>query len=397
MERQLVVWCPELVEEHEHGREARAFARVLMTLGEFSPRVEAVRPGMCTVGTRGPSRYFGGDESLASQVARGLSAVEGPGGPAAGSVVIGVGVADGLFAALIAARSALEDRRTRPLIVEAGGARDFLAPKPVTILDRPELADLLLRLGITTLGAFAALPRAQVLARFGRDGAMCHEVAAGARSELPGMRLYSLSDLVGTHAGAPTDAAGAARGAKRANGPTQRGFFGDDAGATERARNAVGAVQRLLHPEAVVRGRLQGGRGPSERSRLVPWGEEGAQQRRFRGNVAPSLSPSWPGQLPSPSPVIVLEDPLPAELTDHGGEPVCVSAQCLLCATPARLSVAGSAWCELAGWAGPWPCDERWWSRRGRRRQARMQVLTTDQAAYLLVRRGGWWVEGIYD
>jgi len=26
-----------------------------------------------------------------------------------------------------------------------------------------------------------------------------------------------------------------------------------------------------------------------------------------------------------------------------------------------------------------------------------MQVTTTDGAAYLLARRNGWWVEGIYD
>lgn len=415
MDRQLVVWCPELLEQHEHGREARAFARVLMTVGEFSPRVETVRPGICALGTRGPSRYFGGDESLAGLVARALSGVEGAGAAAGGKVEAGVGVADGLFAAVLAARTALEDPSARPWIVEAGCTPDFLAPWPVTTLDRPELADLLLRLGITTLGAFAGLPTTQVLARFGSDGAICHEVAAGIRGELPGLRIFSLSHRPGPAPGA-RDAE-----VERAKGLRQRGFFGDDAGAAERARDALVAVQRLLHPEAVVRGRLQGGRGPSDRARLVPWGEHNAGagtytdekstgedpirrgerrcrgERRFRGNVGGPLSASWPGQLPSPSPVLVLDDPLPAELADAVGDVVCVTGEGMLSATPARLSVAGAAWCELAGWAGPWPCDERWWSRRARRRQARMQVLTADHAAYLLVRRGRWWVEGIYD
>ena len=67
-------------------------------------------------------------------------------------------------------------------------------------------------------------------------------------------------------------------------------------------------------------------------------------------------------------------------------------------AVPARLSVAGGAWVEVAGWAGPWPADERWWSVRGRRRQARMQVVMARGAAHLLTwERGVWWLEATYD
>ena len=44
------------------------------------------------------------------------------------------------------------------MIVPPGGTPAFLAPWPVATLDRPELADLLVRLGIRTLGGFAALP-----------------------------------------------------------------------------------------------------------------------------------------------------------------------------------------------------------------------------------------------
>ena len=53
------------------------------------------------------------------------------------------------------------------------------APCPVAALDRPELADLLARLGLTTLGHLAALPAAIVLARFGTDGAVAHRLARG--------------------------------------------------------------------------------------------------------------------------------------------------------------------------------------------------------------------------
>ncbi|MCI4361395.1 MAG: DNA polymerase Y family protein, partial [Thermoplasmata archaeon] len=52
-------------------------------------------------------------------------------------------------------------------------------PLPVDLLGRPDLADLLRNLGIVTLGGFAALGEADVLARFGWDGARAHRIARG--------------------------------------------------------------------------------------------------------------------------------------------------------------------------------------------------------------------------
>jgi protein ImuB len=49
----------------------------------------------------------------------------------------------------------------------------------VSTLERPELVDLLRRLGIRTLADFAALPAGDVLARFGFDAAYAHQLAAG--------------------------------------------------------------------------------------------------------------------------------------------------------------------------------------------------------------------------
>ena len=82
-----------------------------------------------------------------------------------------VGVADGVFAAGLAARAGR--------IIAPGQTRDFLAAVPVEALDRPELTDLLRRLGLRTLGDFAALPASDVLTRFGFDGALAHRLAAG--------------------------------------------------------------------------------------------------------------------------------------------------------------------------------------------------------------------------
>jgi hypothetical protein len=361
VERLLVVWCPGLLEEQEAGREARAFRAVVTALEAFATRVDPVRPGVCAVPTRGPSRYFGGDGPLATLATAALSGQEA-----------GVGMADGLFAAVLAARAALG---TPPVIVPPGGTPGFLAPWPVATLDRPELADLLVRLGIRTLGAFAGLPGPRVLARFGADGARCQRVARGVEGELPGFRLVF-----------PRGEPGSATVVTS----RQAGFWGDTADADARAARAVAGVQDLLGPEATVRGRLQGGRGPAQRARFVPWTGPGPN--------AEAAGEPWPGQVPPPAPALVLERPLPAQLTDGAGRAVGVTGDGMATASPARLSVAGGPWAEVAGWAGPWPSDERWWSGRGRRRQARMQVVTVGGAAHLLTReRGGWWLEATYD
>jgi protein ImuB len=82
-----------------------------------------------------------------------------------------VGIADGPFAATMAAQ--------RGCVVPRGGARAFLAPFEIECIGSAELSDLLRRLGITTLGDFAALGEADVLARFGPDGARLHQLAQG--------------------------------------------------------------------------------------------------------------------------------------------------------------------------------------------------------------------------
>ena len=85
-----------------------------------------------------------------------------------------IGIADGAFAAEQAAR--------RGVVVDPGASPAFLAELPVETLDPSgdsPLIDLLKRLGIRTLGAFAALPARDVLARFGPAGAWAHRQAGG--------------------------------------------------------------------------------------------------------------------------------------------------------------------------------------------------------------------------
>ena len=371
MERLLVIWCSGLLEEQEDGRGARAFEHVVELAEAFSPAAHAVRPGVCAVPTRGPSRYFGGDQHLATSMAEAVAGLPE-------QVQATVGVADGLFAAVLAARTA-GAHPVGPVVVPPGGTATFLRPWPVEVLERPELADLLRRLGIRSLGAFAALPARHVLGRLGAEGAVCHELARGMHSELPGFRLVPRR----TGTGPAADSGHL--------GPRQDGFWGEAAAAEARAARAVERLTQLLHPEAVVVGRLQGGRGPAERARLVPW------DGRALDPSGPGPEP-WPGQLPSPAPVLVLDQPQPATVVDAGGIDVTVTAAGVASAAPARLSLAGGPWQTLSAWAGPWPVDERWWSKRRRRRRARMQLVTETGMAYLVVReQAGWWLEGAYD
>ena len=168
--------CPGLVViERDQGQEARAFEPVVTAVETFGPKVEVSRPGVCAVPTRGPARYFGGEEALANRIGAAVSdAIAGllptatTGRP---SPYWGVGIADGRFAATLAA--------PRALIVAPAQSAAFLADFPVAVLERPELTDLLVRLGIRTLGQLAGLPTADVLARFGPEGALAQRLAQG--------------------------------------------------------------------------------------------------------------------------------------------------------------------------------------------------------------------------
>lgn len=164
--------CPQLtVVERDLDREARAFEPVAAVASAFTPWVELSWPGSCAFPTRGPSRYFGGDEAL---VARVRDAVDEAVPDQAG--LVRVGVADGLFAARLAARAG---GTRRGVLVEPGTTPAFLAPLPLSVLDRPALVDVLDRLGLRTMGDLAALPAADVLGRFGEEGRHAHRLAIG--------------------------------------------------------------------------------------------------------------------------------------------------------------------------------------------------------------------------
>jgi len=194
--------CPRLeVLGHDPARDGRAFEQVVAAVEVLTPRVEVAEPGTCALPTRGPSRYWGGDQALAERLL-GLvdEALAGPGGSGAAARV---GVADGPFAAALAARTAGRSDhpagrgRAAVRVVEPGATPAFLAPLPVAVLaggagglgpDLPDLVGVLTRLGLTTLGSVAALPATHVVGRFGAEGQRVHRLAAGLDDRPPATR-----------------------------------------------------------------------------------------------------------------------------------------------------------------------------------------------------------------
>ena len=96
--------CSELVViERDEAREARLFEPVVASLDHITPRIEVSWPGTCGLVMRGPSRYFGGDTAVAELVGARLVEVLD------GRTEVRIGVADGSFAAGLAARTAAPD------------------------------------------------------------------------------------------------------------------------------------------------------------------------------------------------------------------------------------------------------------------------------------------------
>lgn len=533
--------CPELLlARHDPTRDARVFEPVVAAVETLTTRVEISRPGACAFATRGPSRYFGGDETLAGTVRAAVDAVltglPGHAAPAGADprphpdTRARVGIADSPFAAALAAR--------RDRVVPPDATAAFLAPLPVSLLDDPDLVGLLTRLGIRTLGAFAALPADDVTARFGPAGATAHRRARGSddrpldcREPPADLTAYVVldppADRVDTAAFAAKSMADEVCGSLAAGGMVctgvrieaetehgehlsrvwrhhraftpvtvaervrwqlegwlsqhtacgcrdpgcpggaacpdpvggttgglcllrivpedvqpddgrQAGFWGGATEADDRAARGLARIQGLLGPESVATAVLDGGRGPAERVRLIPWGEPRERRRagvaraaaapdadrttppppagtatpprrrragkpgtrvRTSGRApSPAEQPAWPGRVPSPAPTLVAQPPLPADVIGDGDARVSVSSRSHLTHAPTRLSIAGGPWTGITGWAGPWTADERWWDPATHRRRARLQVVTGDGCGYLLTLEAGrWWVEAVYD
>jgi protein ImuB len=179
--------CPGLVVlKADPERDARDFEPVAALVEALAPGVEILRPGLIGCPVRGPARYFGSESRAAEHILDAVEAVD---------VECRIGVADSLEVAVLAARHST--------IVPRGESAAFCAPLPISTLaaeasiaaeGRAELVDLLQRLGLTTLGDFAALADIKVATRFGSDAVAAHRLAKGS-GERPVSRRDIPADL----------------------------------------------------------------------------------------------------------------------------------------------------------------------------------------------------------
>ena len=171
------------------GRSARsAFEPIVQRVVAHAPLVEVATPGVIVFATRGPSRYVGGDQSLAALVHSVVGDALRADLPDA-QTRFGVGIADGRLAAAIAAQHACASGE--PLVVPTHASTRWLATAPVRALidcvdiigavgagvpgaddvaSYRDMVSLLERLGLYRFGDVAALDEAHLIARFGAFG-----------------------------------------------------------------------------------------------------------------------------------------------------------------------------------------------------------------------------------
>jgi protein ImuB len=168
---QAVARCPALViRSPQPAAEAEARAALLAVGFTLSPTLEDTAPGICTADLRGTAP----DQSL-DRLQRAVTELAQLSLPAT------AGLAATPLLALYAARSltppALTSERFAvaeappPPVLQITDATDFLAPLPLAAADpSPELAGVLAGWGLKTLGDLTALPRDEIVRRFGSAG-----------------------------------------------------------------------------------------------------------------------------------------------------------------------------------------------------------------------------------
>jgi protein ImuB len=160
--------CPELaLVPPDPERAERSWEEALRRLEGIGAEVESDRAGEAFFEAGGLSGLWGGLEGVLRRARRELGA----------SVRLGVG--PGRFSAYVAAK-------TSGGVVPEGKAREFLDPLPVSLLhgrlgdeEADDLPNELERLGMSTLGRLAGLPRDAVADRFGRLGLRARGLARG--------------------------------------------------------------------------------------------------------------------------------------------------------------------------------------------------------------------------
>jgi protein ImuB len=176
----------------------------------------------------------------------------------------------------------------------------------------------------------------------------------------------------------------------------QLGLWGWSSEADERAIRGLSRLSALVGSGRVRVPELRGGRQLDEQVALIAL-ESVDLGERLEHSLAVTQPGPWPGRLPTPSPTVLHDPVLSADV--RGDQPgiVQVSGRGLLSQPPTQLSIGGGPWQAITAWAGPWCIEERWWDPARSRRLARFQVVVQDGIAHVLtVEQGRWAIEASY-
>ena len=190
---QAVARCPALLLRTPHpAAEADARAALLAVGFTLAPTIEDTAPGVCTIDLKGldAARHFPAAQAALAQLA--TLALPATAGIARTPLLA-------LYAARCAApprsrspskacssepsgertRNENEERERAPVLLVTD-EKSFLAPLPLAIAEpAPELAAVFANWGLRTLGDFTALPRDQIVRRFGTAGLALWRRASG--------------------------------------------------------------------------------------------------------------------------------------------------------------------------------------------------------------------------
>ncbi|MFO7547330.1 MAG: DNA polymerase Y family protein [Acidimicrobiia bacterium] len=420
----------------DRGEEARRFEPLVSAVEALVPRVEVAEPGMMFVPVQGAVRYYGGEDALVERMSKELDALasggliglaDGPfaarwaaaaAGPRTPRVVTDTaGFLAGLDVSLLGdadlasvfrwlgvttlgelarlPREALasrfgragllahrlasgEDRMVDPRTIPATLAVEARYEEPLDTLDRAGFA--------------ARSLAARLVEGLGREGIAPHRVLVEVETEVG--RVYSrvwrsvdpfteeaLAERVRWQLRAWLDTSGVGSGVVRLrldpsdlSGAGRQQVFFDEVDGRIEAERALGRVQALVGPDAVLHAAPQGGRLPAEQVVWGRWGED--VPTPDRDPEAP-----WPGATPTPTPALVPPEPIPLHVEWEAGFPVAV-----------RLRARRE---PVLSWSGPWRLMGRWW--KGEEPVDRYQLVTSAGAMLCVVCDGKAYLAGVYD
>lgn len=145
---------------------------LLECAGSVSPRVEVQNADddfLCVIDIAGMGRLFETPQLLAQELCRRVRAL---------GIWAAVAVSGNVHAAICLARA--NSVHMHGLVIEPGMEAAALAPLPLAVLDLSmEHAETLELWGVRTLGALAALPEKELIARMGQGGKRLRQLARG--------------------------------------------------------------------------------------------------------------------------------------------------------------------------------------------------------------------------